>query len=148
MSSFTSLSMCCVLLSQRPAVTCNHLSYPSIYIRYVLYIIMCCNSLFIVLLLFPCIIIFVPDRKSLAISLSVCVLIRAAKTCCMDEPASGPHPAVVWLLNALQGKMQQIEAQFPIMLFKPAVVSVQRNYESCNTFCISFFFFFQSLLTF
>lgn len=63
---------------------------------------------------------------------AVRVLVRAAQTCCVDEAASELDPAVVCLLNALQGEMQQIEAQFPIMHFKPAVVSVQRNCESCS----------------
>lgn len=56
----------------------------------------------------------------------------------MDEPAFGPSPAVVWILNALSGEKQQSSKEFSVMLFKPAVLPVQRNYESCNTFCLFF----------
>lgn len=52
----------------------------------------------------------------------------------------GASPAVVWILNALQGEEQQTAAQLPVMLFKPAVLPLQRNYERCNSFCRLCFF--------
>lgn len=88
---------------------------------------------------FQSIFMFVPARKSLAISLPVYVLTRASETCCMDEAA------VVWILNALLGKKQQTEAELSLMLCEPAVLPVQRNYEYCPSFCICLFFFLCSL---
>lgn len=116
MRSFTSLSICCVSLSQRLTVACSHLSltrqsvfhisFYTLYISYTVYI-------------YP----------SFFGHLSVCVLIQALETCCMEEPGFRPSPAVV-----PQGK----SSKFPVMFFKPAALPLQRNYESWHTFCISF----------
>lgn len=55
----------------------------------------------------------------------------------MDEPAFGPAPAVVWILNALEGKKQQTAAHFLIMLFRPAVFMM----EVVMLFAFSFFLY-------